>query len=213
MSSRAAGGEAFVIVISGTSGAGKTSLVRRTAELLGDAATLHFDDYRSVSIYPDADLSAWVASGADPNAWQTPQFAADLRSLRAGQPVLLPEGKGTVEPARYIVVEDPFGRARREMAPSIDLVAYLNPPLDVAMMRKLRREINGTAERKDAQAAIDRLNDFLDDFLDGPLRDVYFAAHQRAMESSDLVLDGMRPLEDLAQEILQQVQVRLTAAS
>src|SRR5262245_62134529 len=46
--------EAFVIVIGGTSGAGKSSLVRRTAELLGDAVTLHFDDYKSVSVYPDA---------------------------------------------------------------------------------------------------------------------------------------------------------------
>jgi hypothetical protein len=80
-----------VIVISGTSGAGKSSLVRRTAALLGDAVCLHFDDYRPVSVYPEPDLAAWLAAGADPNLWQTPRFAADLRSLREGQPITLPE--------------------------------------------------------------------------------------------------------------------------
>jgi uridine kinase len=189
-----------VIVIGGTSGAGKTSLVRKTAAVLGDAVCLHFDDYRSVSVYPP-DLGDWVASGADPNEWRTPQFAADLEALRLGQAVTLPNGQGIAEPKPCVVVEDPFGRARQEMAPIIDFVAYVDLPLEVAMMRKLRREVNGAARDSGSQAALDTLNQFLAEFVDGPLREAYLAANKSARESCDLVVDGMRPLDDLVQEI------------
>jgi uridine kinase len=190
---------AFVIVISGTSGAGKTSLVRRTAEVLDDAVCLHFDDYRGVSTYPDGQ--AWLDGGADPNEWRTPTFAADLQALRRGQTIILPEDQGHVEPRSFIVVEDPFGRARAEMAPSIDLAAYLDLPLEVAMLRKLRREINGTAAHRGPQEALASLNGFLDAFLDGRLRELYLAANDSARASADLILDGIRPLEELAEQV------------
>src|SRR5262249_53334721 len=128
-----------VIALSGVSCAGKSSLMRKTAELLGEAACLEFDDYNGVSFYPP-DLSAWVAAGADPDEWRTPEFAAALQALRQGQRVTLPEGKGVVEPRPYLVVEEPFGRARREVSASLDYVVYLDLPLDIAMIRKLRRD-------------------------------------------------------------------------
>ena len=137
----------MVIAISGTSGAGKTTLVQKVAERLGDAVTLHFDDYFSVSQYP-ADARAWVDAGADPDAWRTAQLADDLRSLRAGQTIRLPREKGTREPKPYIVLEEPFGRARTELAESIDFVVYLDLPLEVALARKLLREYGWVAEQE-----------------------------------------------------------------
>ena len=196
----------WVVVISGTSGSGKTTLVRKTAELLGDAVCLYFDDYRSVSVYPQPDLTAWLAAGADPDEWRTPRFAADLGLLRIGQTISLPDGKGIVEAKPYIVVEDPFGRSRQEMAPSIDFVAYIDLPLEVAMARKLRREINGIARDRGLEAALDRLNGFFAEFLDGPVREAYIAANRIARSTCDLVLDGMRPIEELAEEIVQRVR-------
>jgi len=75
----------------------------------------------------------------------------------------------------------------------------------VAMARKLRREINGIARDSGLQAALDRLNGFFAEFLDGPVREAYIAANESARKSCDLVLDGLRPLDDLAQEIVRRV--------
>src|SRR5438105_4636463 len=78
----------FVIAISGTSGAGKSTAVRNLVARLGDAIALHFDDYEASSIYPD--ITQWLADGADPNQFQTPQLSADLRALSAGEAITLP---------------------------------------------------------------------------------------------------------------------------
>jgi uridine kinase len=196
-----------VIAIAGTSGAGKTSLVQKTAELLGNAACVHFDDYASVSVYP-LDLATWLASGADPNEWRTPQLAADLQALRQGRTISLPKEKGNVEPQPYLIVEDPFGRSRSEMAPHIDFVAYLDIPLDVAMLRKIRRETQSYIRDGDDPNLSSWLSDFCERYLDGPLRAAYLAANEKARAGADLVLDGLRPVEELAREIVSRVAER-----
>jgi uridine kinase len=196
---------AFVIVIGGTSGAGKTSLVRKVTELLGDAVSFHFDDYRSASEYPP-DLKTWVDEGADPNRWRTPRMAEDLRSLQMGQAISLPENRGELRPARYIVVEDPFGRSRREMAASIDFVAHIDLPMEIALARKILREFNGIAREGDPQQLKDYINGFLSDYLHGPVRTAYLEANEKAIESCDLLLDGMEPVDVSAAKIVSAVQ-------
>ena len=78
----------YIIAISSVSGGGKTTLVKRTADLL-KGVTLFFDDYASVSEYPP-DIKKWVEDGADVNEWKTPQFAQDLAALRKGESIVSP---------------------------------------------------------------------------------------------------------------------------
>ena len=70
----------YIIAVSSVSGGGKTTLVRSTADLLR-GTTLFFDDYASVSNYPQ-DIKKWIEDGADVNEWRTPQFSKDLATLR-----------------------------------------------------------------------------------------------------------------------------------
>ena len=65
--------ETVVIGISAVSGGGKMALTLKVTELLGDAVTIHFDDYDDSTIHPE-NLREWFDAGADYNAWKTPRF-------------------------------------------------------------------------------------------------------------------------------------------
>lgn len=196
------------------SGGGKTALVRRVAELLG-ATELHFDDYRAVSEYP-VDMKKLVDDGADLNLWKTPQLARDLAALKRGESVVSPVDGRTVQPSEFIVVEEPMGRGRTEMARSIDFVVCIDTPLEVALARNLLQALEsfslenlGKATKKEliqrAQEATTALKDFLNWYLVGD-RLVYAAVQAQVKNDCDLVLDGMKPLEVLAGEVLEAIQ-------
>lgn len=198
----------FVIAIGGPSGSGKTSLVDRTASLLGDAITLFFDDYATASTYP-SDVGAWIRDGADPNACKTPRFATDLLALRQGQPISPPGGATRRESAKFIVVEEPFGRERQEMREAIDLVAIIDLPLEVALARRIRRNLQGAlADSAKSVECLQSLNQFLDAYLDGHIREGYVVINRTALATCDIVLDGLRPIDELAARVVQAVRAR-----
>ena len=109
----------------------------------------------------------------DPNAVETPQFAADLERLRRRQSVRLPQDHGSVEPADFVILEEPFGRSRDVMAPMIDLAVHIAIPHDVAMARRLLRTV-GLRPQMGDPGLIDELEEQLRAFLAGG-RDIYLA--------------------------------------
>jgi hypothetical protein len=196
------------VAVSSISGGGKTTLVKSVANLL-KGTVLFFDDYASVSEYPP-DLKKWVEDGADVNEWKTPQFAQDLAALRGGDGIVLPVDGARILPSEFIIVEEPMGRERMEMASLIDFVAVIETPLEMALARRLLRDI---AFLRDIEKAakeqpvegfakpVDYLKDYLSEYLDAG-RDTYIAIQARARESCDLVLDGCLSVDDLAQQLV-----------
>jgi uridine kinase len=202
----APGDPVFVIAVSGISGVGKTSLIERMADRLGNAARLHFDHY--VVLGNDiGDIAAWLEAGVDPNVVETPQFAADLERLRRRQSVRLPQEHGVVEPADFVILEEPFGRSRDVMAPMIDLAVHIAIPHDVAMARRLLRTV-GLRPQMGDPGLIDELEEQLRAFLAGG-RDIYLALDIQAQAGADLVLDGLRPVEALADDLMAAIAARL----
>ena len=190
-----------VIAIAGPSGGGKTTLVDQVAALLGNTTRLYFDDYAAVSSYPQ-DVPGWIAAGADPNDWRTPRLAEDLQTLRQGTAILHPDGTTVQEPSRYIVLEEPFGRERHEMAPLIDFVACLDTPLDVAVVRRLRRDVRQrSSHTPTVEELVTGLEEYLTFYLE-VLRAGYQSVHARALASCDLALDGTQPVEHLADHVV-----------
>jgi uridine kinase len=195
----------YVVAVSGMSGAGKTSVVRRMVELLGNAVALHFDDYISVSVYP-SDLRQWLDEGADVEIWRTPRLADDIRALRAGNAVTLPETGAVVEPADVLVLEEPFGKMRSEMAGLIDLTLHIDVPLDVMLARRLLRRLSEEREQL-GERLLDQLQADLDRHIaSGRLLEARGAVAAR--DAADVVLEGTNTIDDLARAAVEEVRKR-----
>ncbi len=204
----------YIIAISSVSGGGKTTLVKRTADLL-KGVTLFFDDYASVSEYPP-DIKKWVEDGADVNEWKTPQFAQDLAALRKGESIVSPIDGASILPKEFIVIEEPMGRERAEMAPLIDFVAVIDTPLEIALTRRLLRDLAPVSLENIEKASKEQLAEgfveiitYLEGYLSGYLdagRDLYIVVQERAKETCDLVLDGCLSVDELSQQIAAAVE-------
>ena len=230
----------FVIAISGASGSGKSALVKALVHRLGDAVALHFDDYSPryfpTSKYPD-DIAKWIADGADPSAWETPQLVLDLRAIRQGKsitlpgykevskpatfimralgrrkPLVFPRNERILGPATYIVIEEPFGREREGMKELIDFVIALDTPLEVALARRLLEipEIPYFIEHPNEQYPT--MLEFLRGYLYSSGRDLYIAVNEQVRKNCDLVLDGMKSIDELAEEAAAHVHTAASSA-
>src|SRR5258708_20253954 len=107
----------LVIAIAGTSGAGKTTLVKRLAASLGDSVCLYLDRYADHFLAdgrPWTDLT-WIEEGCRPENWFCPQFADNVTALICGGAVTPLGASQPVGPARFIIIEEPLGRARPDV--------------------------------------------------------------------------------------------------
>lgn len=202
----------FVVAVSGAAGAGKTTLVRRVAELLGDAVALHFDDYKSVAKYPKypEEIPQWIEAGRDLDAWEIPQLLNDLRALRNGQAISLPADKGEIGPAGIIVLEEPSGRERAGLRELVDIVVLLDIPLDIALARKVVEAFEYCHKLPPAEL-VQATQRGVDYFSYYPLaRELYLTAVERVRQDCDLILDGTRPTDELARELVAVIESEVT---
>lgn len=188
----------YVIAVCGASGAGKSTVMEFLMALLGDSVSLRMDDYRSSNQFPD--LARWLEEGADPNQFQSPQFDSDLSTLRGGGSITLPETQESLGPARFILVEVPFGRERESMRGLIDWVVYIDVPPEIALVRQILRKSPFLPWEKDPDVFLHHLRDFLTWYIQVG-RSAYQAMLPIALKHSDQVIDGTLPPEQIAEKI------------
>jgi uridine kinase len=199
------GTSVYVIALSGHSGAGKSTAIQHLASRLGSAVVLGIDDYEATSTYPEA--IQWLAEGADPNAFQTPQLVEDVRALRSGAAITPPDAHEPVQPASFLIVEEPFGRGREQMRGMIDFVAYIDVPLEIALARKILRRNAFLPWEQDPGVFMAHLQEFLTWYLKVG-RAFYLATRDGVLASCDLVVDGTLPPEQVAEAIYAAVRAR-----
>ncbi len=195
---------AFVITVSGVSGSGKSSTVRAVAQQLGDASCFYFDDYGEAMQQPDDGLR-WIAEGADLTAFALPQFGADVDKLRQGEAVITPTGR-RVEPASFLVIEEPFGAGRKDMADLVDFSVCIETPMEAALARRLLEVVErweGSPEQR-----MQWIGNYLNTYLFEGMREVYMAINRRVEERCQLTLDGLRPVEENAGRVVEAVRQR-----
>lgn len=192
---------AFVITVSGISGSGKSSTVRAIAERPGNAACFYFDDYGEAMQQPGDGLQ-WIAEGANLKAFTLPQFGRDIKKLRQGETVVTPVGR-RVESASFLVIEEPFGGGREDMAGLVDFSVCIEAPMEVALARRLLDVV----ERWEGEAAprLQWIGNYLNTYLFEGMREVYAAINERVRENSNLILDGTLPVEQNARWVAEAV--------
>lgn len=196
--------KSFVIAITGASGAGKTSVVNEVTALLDDAASFYFDDYSATHQKPE-NTDEWVKEGIDPHDWKNSRLIEDLRLLCYGTPVTPPGSNREIRPARIIVMEEPFGRTREGMNELVDYVACIEVPLEIALARRVLRGLYWVIQKKTTEKYIEELQNHLEWYLNESGRDMYHGVNEKAKEDCQLILDGRRPVSELAQEVVRNV--------
>jgi hypothetical protein len=95
------------------------------------------------------------------------------------------------------------------MREAIDLAAIIDGPLEVALARRIRGNIQPAIE--DSAASVEclrSLNQFLDAYLHGQIREGYLVINRIASATCDVILDGMKPIEEMAEQVVQAVRAR-----
>lgn len=195
----------YIIAVSGTTGAGKSTLTRELAKQL-DASIMYFDAYQATTQYPP-DMMEKLVQGETVDIQQVkcPDFYHDLLDLKSGNKIVDPRGR-EILPTNYIVVEEPYGRLREGMD-LLDLVAFIQIPLDVSLARRVLRDIQIEYKSSTSDQAMAKITEFLTIYLGG-LRNGYDQMTRMAVKSADIVLDGMKETGELAREVLAQIETK-----
>ena len=136
----------FVVVISGGTASGKTTIAQALAARLGDRALLVSHDryYRDVADPLDHNYD-------EPGALDTALLVEHLRALREHQPVTLPiyhfpihrrlPEVETVSPRPVILIEGLFVLGDPAVRAQADLLVFVEAESDLRLARRLRRDV------------------------------------------------------------------------
>ena len=136
----------FVVVISGGTASGKTTIAQALAARLGDRALLVSHDryYRDVADPLDHNYD-------EPGALDTALLVEHLRALRDHQPVTLPiyhfpihrrlPEVDVVSPRPVILIEGLFVLGDPAVRAQADLLVFVEAESDLRLARRLRRDV------------------------------------------------------------------------
>ncbi len=149
----------IILGIVGDSAAGKTTLTRGIAQILGEdnVTIICTDDYHRYDRKQRAELGI---SALAPDCNYLDIIQQHLGLLRTGQPILKPiynhdtgmfDPPEYIEPRKFVIVEGLLGYSTRTMCTSYDVKVYLAPPEDLRKTWKIKRD---TRKRGYTEAAV-----------------------------------------------------------
>ncbi|MEL6908759.1 MAG: phosphoribulokinase [Cyanobacteria bacterium J06648_1] len=138
----------IILGIVGDSAAGKTTLTKGIAQVLGEdnVTIICTDDYHR---YDRAQRAEMGISALHPNCNYLDIIEQHLSLLRDGQAILKPiynhstgafDPPEYIEPRKYVIVEGLLGYSTRKMRDSYDVKTYLAPPESLRANWKIKRD-------------------------------------------------------------------------
>lgn len=163
-----------VIVLSGVTAGGKTTLIKQLEKEIPHSFVLSFDDY-SIDTLPSApSFEALLKNPRQAiNQYDISQLMADFLAITNNYQVIL--------------VDFPFGYQHEVLAKYIDKVIYLKTPLDVTFARQILRDYSD-------KSAID-IRDWASKYLTFA-RPIFLSHEALVSSNADLLLDGLLPLSE-----------------
>ena len=168
-----------IIAIAAVTAGGKTAIVNEIKKRLPGTKSLHFDDYSFEGEVDD--FYAWAKQGADYNVWNLSPLIKDILAIRENSD------------CEYLLLDYPFAYCHKELSEYIDCAVFIDTPLDIAMARRILRDMNdatGEEIREDLKMYIKYA------------RTVYIQMLKDILPSSDYVIDGTKEIEEKAEEII-----------
>jgi uridine kinase len=143
----------IVIGVAGGSGSGKTTVVRRIVDALGDARVTVLEHDRYYRDRNDLRLEERAALNYDhPDSLETDLMVAHINELRAGKSVEVPvydfsrharvDSTETVLPGRAIIVEGILIFTDAALRGLMDVKVFVDTDDDTRFIRRLQRDIS-----------------------------------------------------------------------
>ena len=168
-----------IIAVSAVTAGGKTTAVNAVKEKLPRCTSLHFDDYSFEGEVDD--FHQWVLDGTDYNVWNLSPLKADIEKIiRSGE-------------YDYLLLDYPFAYRNDLIRDYIDCAVFIDTPLDIAMARRILRDMNN--------ASADEIRDEMKTYLKDA-RIAYVQMLKDIKPSSDYVVDGTQNLKTITEELL-----------
>ena len=201
-----------VIAVAASIGGGKTSLVKAIADKLGDSTTIHFDSYEKATKEPVDNLIQWLKNGANFDDFIIPGLPKDLEKLKRGETIIDPITDREITSKKYIIFEMPLGKEHKYTAEYIDLLIWIEVPLDIALARKVKEYIDFFLTKHKKEMYEDRmiwLGQFLDNYLK-VTRDVLQIQKEKVSANADIIIDGQKDFDTIVQYATEEILNRLT---
>ena len=196
-------GERRVVAVAAPIGGGKSALVNALAQALHEKYTLNFDHYEHATRKSAPDMDHWLAEGADFNALEAPGLPEDLATLRGGGTIVDKITGNNHRCERHVVFEMPLGRAWSRTAQHIDVLIWVDVPLDVALARRVREIAVNLQRQNSAQmaAGLAWIDDYLRTYA-STIHTVLEAQRRVVRPGADLVVDGLLEVASSVQQVL-----------
>jgi uridine kinase len=142
----------LVIGVAGGSGSGKTTVVRRIMDALGDTDVVVLEHDRYYRDHPNLRLEERASLNYDhPNSLDTELLIAHLRELREGRPVEIPvydfalharKAETTpIQPGSAIIVEGILIFTDKALRSLMDVKVFVDTDADTRFIRRLERDV------------------------------------------------------------------------
>jgi uridine kinase len=176
-----------VIAVSGVTAGGKTTTINELKKKIKKSKSLHFDDY---DFEGEVDnFYQWVMDGADYNVWNLEPLKKDILKLKEDNEV------------QYILIDYPFAYKNDLIKPFIDCAIFIDTPLDIAMARRVLRDMHN--------ATGDEIREEMSFYLKYS-RIAYEEMLKTIMPNSDYVIDGSMKLDEIVNQIVDKIKIKLS---